>query len=140
MTGNPAEAAKFFRRDPASIRRWIALGCPVVRRGGKGPGRAALLDFVAVAKWRGRWTAPMGSPPVERTLEIVAEALADCLQHDAVDIRTDATKADAAALFILAFERIAKALGRKHSLDTLPEGIRALMRILYPASDAREPL
>jgi hypothetical protein len=144
MTGDPIKAAKHFHRDAATIRRWIADGCPVLRPGGKGPGKAAVLDFTEVEKWRGQFSSALEpncshSAPVEHTLNLVADAFADCLRYDRVEERTGATDAESAKLFLLAFDRISKSLGEKYSLDSLPEGIRALARVLYDASDDASP-
>ena len=136
MTGSPQQAAKHFQRDAATVRKWIAQGCPVVRPGRRGPGRAAVLDFDAVRKWRRQFCssrephAPRSDGDLGRTLARVAEGFAECVRCDRVEERTGATEAEAAALFILAFERIAKAFGKKYAFDELPEPIRALAREL----------
>jgi phage terminase Nu1 subunit (DNA packaging protein) len=45
-----AALAQVFGVTSATVRCWVARGCPVVERGGKG--RSARFNSAAVAKWR----------------------------------------------------------------------------------------
>ncbi|MCC7200905.1 MAG: terminase small subunit [Gammaproteobacteria bacterium] len=47
----PAAAVELGISEP-TLRRWMRQGAPVTRQGGRGRGRAALIDPVAVAAWR----------------------------------------------------------------------------------------
>jgi len=49
----PAAAAELEVR-PDTLRSWIRDGAPCVRQGGRGPGRAALVDPDLVRAWRDR--------------------------------------------------------------------------------------
>src|SRR5690554_4975468 len=46
------EAAQALGVRPGTLRRWLRDGCPVARRGGRGRGRATLVDVCEVARWR----------------------------------------------------------------------------------------
>ncbi|MCB4365741.1 helix-turn-helix domain-containing protein [Hydrogenophaga taeniospiralis] len=53
MTGLPlAEAAQALDVSPATLRRWIRRGCPVLCRGSRGRGHQMLIDPAQVAAWR----------------------------------------------------------------------------------------
>lgn len=53
MSGLPLkEAAQALDVAEITLRRWIAQGAPVARRGGRGRGRATLVDVQAVRRWR----------------------------------------------------------------------------------------
>ena len=48
-------AAQSLGKSPATLRRWVRAGAPVARHGGRGRGRAALFDPLALVAWhRGR--------------------------------------------------------------------------------------
>lgn len=46
------EAARALNTSETTLRRWIAAGAPVARRGRRGRGHAALVDVEAVRAWR----------------------------------------------------------------------------------------
>src|SRR5690606_35936660 len=46
------EAALALGVSPSTLRRWVAAGCPVARRGRRGRGCQTLFDPVAVLAWR----------------------------------------------------------------------------------------
>lgn len=48
------QAARVLGTSSATLRRWIAAGAPVARRGRRGRGRATLVDPAAVMAWRRR--------------------------------------------------------------------------------------
>lgn len=52
-----AAAAAVLGVSERQLRRWLRAGCPVARRGGRGRGRAALVDPAAVSAWRRRSSA-----------------------------------------------------------------------------------
>jgi phage terminase Nu1 subunit (DNA packaging protein) len=124
-----AEAARFFQVDQATVRRWICQGCPVVRKGRRGPGHGARLNLPVVAAWRGRANGPAGPTP-EEILQRIAVALWECLESDRVDIRAGISREDAAAVLIMAFEACCKNFNVMFKFDQQPEPIRALMREL----------
>ncbi|MEQ1794299.1 MAG: hypothetical protein ABL970_08925 [Nitrospira sp.] len=129
MTGTPHQAARYFQKDPATIRRWITAGAPVLRPGGKGPGRSALLDFQEVEQWRGQ-AVQAAAEQAGDIFEQVARAFQETIQHDRIEDRTGVSKAQAVSVFMLVFDRLCREHRRHYSIDTLPEGIRALMRVL----------
>lgn len=53
MSGVPIpEAAQVLDVAEITLRRWIAQGCPVARRGGRGRGHSTLVIPEAVKAWR----------------------------------------------------------------------------------------
>lgn len=46
-----ADAALALGVSESTVRRWIAAGAPVARRGGRGRGNATLVDLDAMAAW-----------------------------------------------------------------------------------------
>lgn len=48
-----AAAAAAAGVSAPTLRRWIAAGAPVARRGRRGRGGAALIDVAAIEAWRG---------------------------------------------------------------------------------------
>jgi phage terminase Nu1 subunit (DNA packaging protein) len=129
MTGSAQDVARHCRVDAATVRRWPEKGCPVVRRGRPGPGRGYLFDLEQVAKWRDQANGPVGLTPDE-ILQRVAGALWDALEKDHADIRAGITREDAAAAFLVAWERCCKNFAVSFKFDAHPEPIRALAREL----------
>lgn len=119
--------AKHFSVDASTVRRWITVGCPCVRRGRRGPGHGAVLDLAQVDAWRGRANGPAGLTP-EEVVQKIAEALLEAVEKDHVDIRAGISRADAAAAILVIFERCCKSFGQSFRFDQLPEPIRALAR------------
>lgn len=53
MTGLPIQpAARELGVGTATLRRWMRDGAPVARRGGRGRGRAALIDPESIRAWQ----------------------------------------------------------------------------------------
>ncbi len=88
MSTNPAsagvlavpQAAAELRVSVPTVRRWIADGAPVVRRGRRGRGQSTLVNPQAVAAWRASEsvslaTAAAGLP------DVIGQALAAALEH-----------------------------------------------------------
>ena len=128
MSANAAEIAKHFAVDPATVRRWPNKGCPIIRRGKRGPGRGALFDLNAVAKWRAQ-RVNIGLS-VDEALQSIAIALRESLEKDALHIRAGSSREDAAAVLLLVWERVRKNFNRTFRFDKHPEPIRALMHEL----------
>jgi len=122
-------AAPRLKIDASSLRRWIQRGCPVVRKGRRGPGGAALVDLDKVNAWRGRVNGAAGLS-ADDVLHRIGTALLEAVEQDHVDIRAGFTKEEAAAAFVVAFERCCKTFGHTFRFDDKPEPIRALMRVL----------
>ena len=123
------ETARHFRVDQVTIRRWIGKGCPYVRKGTKGPGKAAILNLQQVEQWRGRSPGPVGLSG-DAVAQQIANALLDALDKDHADIRAGVSRDDAAAMLVAAWERICKTMGKSYAFDQQPEAIRTLMSLL----------
>jgi len=124
------QVARHFGVDLSTVRRWIVNGCPVVRRGRRGPGGGAVLDLDAVIVYRGGPVAGRVGFSVDEVMEDVAAALRDAVMRDNLDLRVDITKAQAATACVMLFEQIGKQFGRLVRWDEAPEAIRALMPLL----------
>lgn len=90
-------AAQALGVSAGTLIRWKRDGCPTVRRGGRGRGRAALFDVGEVRAWRQRAPAPGADlgPLVARLPDILGAAVAEAF-------RLTPTKRDPAALAWLA--------------------------------------
>ena len=56
------DAARALGVSPRAVRRMVERGAPVARRGGRGRGRATLIDVAALRAWQrpsGRLVAPV---------------------------------------------------------------------------------
>lgn len=121
-----SEAAAYFQVDQVTVRRWIVSGGPVLRHGRRGPGNGGLVDLLHMASWLGRANAPEEQTREDTMLQI-AEALWKTLNEDHADIRSGASRADAAAVLLVAWERLCKTMGKSYRFDQCPEPIRTLM-------------
>jgi hypothetical protein len=122
------EVARHENVDPSSVRRWPARGCPVVRTGGRGPGRATLFNIDQVRRWRGRATAPSGMT-ADEAIQLIAAALFDSLESGKCHIGADCLREEAAIVLIKAFESCEQFFQRPFGVYEKPDAIRALMRI-----------
>ena len=122
------EVARHEKVDPASVRRWKARGCPFVRDGGRGPGRATLFDLDQVRRWRGRATAPSGMT-VDEALQLIAAALFNSLESGKCHIGAGCLREEAAIVLIKAFESCEQILKRPFGVYEKPDAIRALMHV-----------
>jgi hypothetical protein len=129
MSATVPQLAKHFALDQATVRRWPHRGCPVIRRGAKGPGRGALFDLAAVEAWRSRVTAPTGLS-VDEVLQRIALALGECIEHDHLALRVNISREESAAVVIVVWEKCCHAFGKSYPFDQHPQAIRAAMRIL----------
>lgn len=130
MTGLPTvQAAQHLGIDAATLRKWRQQGCPVVKRGGKGPGNGALYDVHAVQVWRGKTVKFTDFTP-DIILRQVAEALRLALTDDHADLRAGISREAAAAALLVAWERCCKTFGKTYPFDQQPDPIRALGRVL----------
>lgn len=88
MSGVPiAQAAQALDVSSITLRRWIAQGCPVARRGGRGRGRATLVDVQAVRAWREG--GAVGQPHLD-IAGLIADAALATLTRYSPDTRTGA--------------------------------------------------
>ena len=77
MSGLPVTAAAAeLGVAPVTLRRWLRAGAPVAKRGGKGRGRATLIDPQAIRAWRDQ-TSPeaFAMALAGKIPELVAEAV-----------------------------------------------------------------
>lgn len=63
-----------------TLRRWIAAGAPVARRGTRGRGRATLVEPAAVASWRASQRVTLAAAAAAIPA-VLAGALADALER-----------------------------------------------------------
>jgi phage terminase Nu1 subunit (DNA packaging protein) len=106
------QTAAALNRDVATVRRWVAKGCPTASGPGSvGRGRGALLELDQVRHWLGE------DQQIEhaQVLQRVARAKLDTLKRDAgqgepAHRTLGITEEQAAALLYLDFERIARAV------------------------------
>ena len=131
MIGTVEQAADQEHVDVATVRRDIHLpGCPVIKKGKRGPGNGALLDLEKYREWRGKTNAPVVGLTPQEILQQIASALLQAVEHDRLDIRAGITKEEAAAACLVIFERCCKSFGISFKFDERPEPIRALAREL----------
>jgi len=121
---NAIELAEYFHLDPATIRRWPDRGCPVVHRGGRGPGNATQFDLAQVRRWRGKPPGPPGMQPDE-ALRLIAAAFFDAFDNH-LALRSGCAPADAACVLFLTFEVCCRAFNYRFPPGMQPEPIRAL--------------
>jgi hypothetical protein len=122
---DPIDIGRYARERKLSrsvVSRWIReRGAPVVRRGGRGPGQATLVDAVALDAWRG-----LDASSAEIMLDQVAEGLLDTVlrngpRDEPVHYSIGISRRQAAALLVFAFERAAqRVLGRDATLQPPP--------------------
>lgn len=75
-------AAAELKIGEATLRRWIAQGAPVSRRGTRGRGRAALVNVAAIRAWRSPTRTGIDACVLAAVLpERIATALHDAHQH-----------------------------------------------------------
>ena len=124
------EAASYFDVDQSTIRRDIQRGCPVLRRGSRGPGRGARLELHAVAQWRGRARGQAGLTP-EEALQRIAFVLWASLSQEHVDVRAGIQPDDAAAVLFVVWEQCCQSFASPACVLRLraapPAPIRALV-------------
>lgn len=126
---NVAQAARHFSVDESTVRRWIANGCPCVRRGRRGPGLGALVDLQELAQWRGQ-SKVLAGLTVEDALQKIASALSSALMSEHADIRAGIDRAACAAVLTVVFEQCCREFGKTYRFDNLPVHIQATMREL----------
>jgi hypothetical protein len=79
-----AEAAKALGTSVGTLRRWIAAGAPVSRRGRCGRGHATLVDPDTIRAWCALQRAPAGDSQVVRAAARVLAAEVPELVADAI--------------------------------------------------------
>jgi hypothetical protein len=128
----PAAAAALGVSTP-TLRRWLRRGAPVARRGGRGPGRAALVDPGAVRAWRNPRTVGVDARVLAAVLpDKLAQVLAEA--HREIDgPHKRAAAGVIAGAWYCATVAILDEL-RLHDpaipeLDVLPDAIQRLRRI-----------
>ena len=121
MNATIAIAARELGLSPAQIRRDIAAGAPVLRRGSVGRGRGSLLDLEVYRRWRARESDPV------HMMQRVAEALSDVMKRDAGEgvpahVSLGIRRGHAAVLLAIAYERIHRAVTGREA-ECLPAEI-----------------
>jgi hypothetical protein len=150
--GTIAEAARALRLSPRQILRDISQGAPVARRGGRGRGRATLIDIDALAAWRRsqqareREFADVLTTIAAELPELCATATHDLFVSLEGPHKRDSAGALAAAWFVVltcVLDRLRRDAPNVPELSALPEKITRLRRIfsvsatLHPSSSLR---
>lgn len=129
------EAARALGVAPSTLRRWIALGAPVARRGRRGRGHVTLIDPEAIEAWR---AAKAGGDDVDAVLRSLAGALPELLADAAFEAfrlapdKRGAAWAAAAAWQLSAFalhDLLAEHVGALPEPTAIPEPIERLRKI-----------
>lgn len=74
------EAAVELEVSEVTLRRWIASGAPVARRGRRGRGGRTLVDVQAVRAWRASQRVTLAAAAAGLP-DVLADALADALEQ-----------------------------------------------------------
>lgn len=80
-----AEIAEQFNVSTRTVLRWIADGCPTVRRGRKGGGGATVLDLDQVRAWRESKKDADSTAAVLEVATLLPDLLADAVEQAARD-------------------------------------------------------
>lgn len=116
-----SEAAEQLRVHPATLRRWIACGCPTVSPGEVGRGKGSLVDCEAVTRWRLGKNAPaLVQRRNDDILRIIETALADTLKRDGSHEQVNMNRGQASGLLALAYQRIWQNVTRKPLHEFVP--------------------
>lgn len=75
------DAASELGVSTCTLRRWIAAGCPVARRGGRGRGRLTMVDPERVRAWRAGDN--LARPPTDFSGIVADRALATVAEFSA---------------------------------------------------------
>ena len=122
-----AEAARVLGKHPATIRRWIAQGCPCETLGEVGRGRGSLVSLDAVQRWRAGNESRRDD---DRILALIAESFSDALKRDRASHRVGIDEGQAAGFLVLVFERIWLNLTHRSRDElVLPEQMKHLCAI-----------
>lgn len=128
-------AAEVLGISVPTLRRWIARGAPVSRRGRRGRGSATLVDPVAVTAWRGSCDVTDHADLVVLAAELpelVGAAVAEAFHHvDGPHKRACAgVLAGAWYLVVLALlDRLRHDVPDLRDPDVLPASIERLRKI-----------
>ena len=141
MTGIPLKlAAQELGIDASTLQRDVQNGCPVIRKGRRGPGDPTLVDLEQVRAWRGQGQAVAAAPDPDVILQQIATALLACLKEDHCDIRAGCFPDDAKAVLLAVWKRMCRTFGKTYPFDQQPAPISALAHKLYDASDVSKPM
>lgn len=132
------QAAFALRVHPATVRSWIAEGCPCVSVGEVGPGRGATVDLESVRAWRAARLVPgLQSREQADALMIVETALLDSLKRDDLARRVSISPTQAIHLVLLIYERAYRNIKESAlTVDALSAQMKCLNAI-YIESTAR---
>ena len=101
-----ASAAKALERHPATLRKWIAQGCPTVTLGATGRGHGSEVDLAQVQNWRAEKVAPRIHHAAQRDmLQAFTTILVDTVKRDDLASRAGLSAGQAALVVCLLFER-----------------------------------
>lgn len=135
-TGQPVsvrEAAKHFKVDPVTVRRWLRRGCPCVRQGQRGPGLGAHLDLAAAERWLAPWrgmAGPCAGLSVDEVLEEFADILLETVEKGGLEICADISRETSAAALLVVWRTGCRNFGRHYPCGESPQAIQTLMSFL----------
>lgn len=114
-----------------TLLRWIKRGAPTVECGSVGRGHGYQVEPDALERWLAEQAAPNLTKKAQRVqLETLAESLMRCYRNDQAAATVGISHRHAAAVLVMAYERLAKDLTKEpvHRKD-LPREIAQLCSI-----------
>jgi len=126
-------AALELKVSEATLRRWIARGAPVARRGRRGRGGAALIDVGAIEAWRGSSCSTDAVRVFASELpELVADAVDGFFRAISGPHKRELAAALAGTWYVVTtrlLDRLRRDCGDIPEVDSVPQCIERLRQI-----------
>jgi hypothetical protein len=132
------QAAKQLNIHPATLRKWIARGCPTVSLGEVGRGHGSEVDLHQIQLWRAQQAVPSFSQAAHNdTLQLLTVALLDTLKRDDLAARVGLTDPQAYMACLLIYERFYKNLTHEPlTADILPPELKPFGAIVLHSMES----